>query len=340
MDSITDLIRREGAARTLILSDPPSGLLAFVVLDDLTLGPAAGGIRTRIYPGPADALSDAIRLARAMTLKCALAGLDAGGAKCVVLDHPGLDRQRAFARLGEHVEELGGLFRTAGDLGTTASDLEAMARRTRYVHLDERGLADATARGCLRALEACADVAGREVAGLRVAVQGAGAIGSAVARALAAAGAEVFLADLERRRAEAVAAELGVRRVDAEDLLTLDVDVVAPCAVGEVVTLDVVPRIKAFAVCGAANNALADRGVAAALHARGILHVPDPIASAGAVIAGIGRSVMGLEDTTPLVDSLREVAREVLEASRSQGLPPVEIAEARARARILARRPR
>jgi leucine dehydrogenase len=340
MDAILDVIRREGAPRTVVFSDPPSGLLAFLVLDDLTLGPGVGGIRTRSYPAAADGLADAIRLARAMTVKCALAGLDAGGAKCVVLDHPGLDRARAFARLGEHVEGLQGLFRTAGDLGTTARDLEVMARSTRHVHTDERGLTEAAARGFLRALEASAEVQGRAVPGLRVAVQGAGAIGAAVVRALAAAGAEVLVGDLERRRAEALAAEVGARCVDAESLLTLDVDVVAPCAVGEVVTLELVPLLRAVAVCGAANNVLAGPEVAAALHARGILHVPDPIASAGAVIAGIGRSVMGLEDPTPLVDGLRDVAREVLLAAREQGIPPVEVASARARARIARARAR
>src|SRR5262245_17489366 len=99
-----------GAARCLLLTDAASGLRAVLVLDDLTLGPAAGGVRTRSYPGLSEALADAARLARAMTLKCALAGLDAGGGKLVVLEHPDLDRPRAFARLGTFVEELRGLF--------------------------------------------------------------------------------------------------------------------------------------------------------------------------------------------------------------------------------------
>jgi leucine dehydrogenase len=343
MDPITDLIRREGAARTVIFSDPPSGLLAFLVLDDLTLGPGAGGIRTRAYPSSEAALLDAVQLARAMTLKCALAGLDAGGAKCVLLDHPGLDRTRAFARLGELVEELGGLFRTAGDLGTSVADLEVMARHTAYVHSDERGLTDAAARGLVRAVEACAVALGRQgrsLAGLRVAVQGAGSIGAASARALAGAGAEVWIADVERRRAEVLAAELGARVADAEDVLTLEVDVLAPCAVGGVITRELVPRLRARAICGAANNALAHREVARDLLERGILHVPDPIASAGAVIAGIGASVMGLADPEPLLDRLFDVACEVLSESRALHRPAVEVAEARARARIQAARDR
>src|SRR5690606_4769428 len=109
--------------------------------------------------------------------KCALAGLDAGGAKAVVLDHPGLDRPAAFRRLGLLVAELGGVFRTAGDLGTAPADLAAMAETCPYVHADERGLADAVARGLLACLRACARARGRELAGLRVAVQGCGAIG-------------------------------------------------------------------------------------------------------------------------------------------------------------------
>ncbi|HLM76174.1 MAG TPA: Glu/Leu/Phe/Val dehydrogenase dimerization domain-containing protein, partial [Polyangiaceae bacterium] len=181
---------RKPPANFIFITDPPSGLRAFLVLDSLALGPAAGGVRTRRYPSAESALRDALDLARAMTLKCALAGLDAGGGKCVVMDHEGLDRPRAFEHLGRRIEALRGAFRTAGDLGTTKEDLEAMARGTRYVYLDERGLTSAVARGMLRCIEACAAERGRkDVAGMRVAIQGAGSIGSAVAEALSNEGA-------------------------------------------------------------------------------------------------------------------------------------------------------
>src|SRR5688572_16570387 len=123
--------------RVVLWRDAASGLEAILVIDDVTLGPAAGGVRTRAYRSAGEALAEVAALARAMTIKCALAGLDAGGGKCVVLDHPRLNRPRAFSRLGERIAELGGLFRTAGDLGTTRADLAAMASSCPWVHSDE-----------------------------------------------------------------------------------------------------------------------------------------------------------------------------------------------------------
>jgi leucine dehydrogenase len=334
MEELFEALEGAGGARCVCVADESCGLRAVIAIDDTTLGPAAGGVRTLRYARAADGLADALRLSRAMTLKCSLAGLDAGGGKAVVLEGPGLDRPRAFERLGAAVEELGGLFRTAGDLGTTAADLEAMARATRFVHTDERGLAEAVARGLLRCIEACAAVRGREVAGLVVAVQGCGAIGARAARVFAAAGVEVVVADIDRARAEALAGEIGARVVGPEAVLLEDVDIVAPCAGGGVITGEVARALRAWGVCGAANNALADAQVAGILAGRGILHVPDPIASAGAVIEGIGRTVMGLQDRTPLIDRLGETARAVLEEAKATGRTAVEVAEARALRRI------
>lgn len=323
-----------------MIADPRSGLRAFLVLDDLTLGPAAGGIRTWRYASAREGLEDALKLARAMTLKCALGGLDAGGGKCVVLDHEGLDRARAFEHLGRRIEELRGVFRTAGDLGTTATDLEAAARGSQYVHTDEGGLAAAVGRGLLRCIEACAGVRGLGggAIGLRVAIQGAGAIGEAVARALTEAGARVLVADIDGARAERVARAVGGEAIGPEEVLVADVDVVAPCAVGGVVTVEVARRLRAWAVCGAANNALASGEAAVLLAERGILHVPDPIASGGAVVLGVGRSVMGLPDCGPLIDKLGETAREVLEEAARSGRTPSAVAEERAYRRLRERR--
>ncbi len=308
-----------------------------IAIDSTVLGPAAGGIRTRAYPTLDAAIADASGLARAMTLKCALAGLDAGGGKAVVMDLPELDRPRAFARLGEIIEGLGGAFRTAGDLGTTAADLAAAASRCHYVHTDERGLADAVGRGLLRCVEACAAVRGVPVIGLRVAVQGAGMIGAGAARALAVAGARVLIADVDAARAAAVASATGAEVVDPAAVLELDVDLVAPCAIGGAIDAALAGRLRAWAVCGAANGILAP-GAAAILQSRGILHVPDVISSAGAVIEGIGRTVMGLPDRTPLIDRLGDTARAILQESLAGRGTPDEVAERRARARIAAAR--
>lgn len=343
-DALLSTLEDAEAARCLLLTDRASGLRAALVLDDLTLGPAAGGVRTRAYPSLAEAVADAAALARAMTIKCALAGLAAGGGKAVVLDHPGLNRPAAFARLGELIDELGGLFRTAGDLGTTAADLAAMASRCRYVHTDEVDLSAAVARGLLRCIEACRalreETASPTVAGLRVAVQGCGAIGSAVARALVAAGASVIVADLDPARARALADALGADVADPAAVLLEDVDVLAPCAVGGVITPHVAGATRAWAVVPGANNALSEPAAEHRLMSREVLFVPDVLASAGAVIEGIGRTVMGLSEgeRAALIDGLGATARAVLDAAWSQGALATDVAAGRARARIAAAR--
>lgn len=321
-----DWLEAEAIERCVLWTDRASGLRAVLVIDDLTLGPAAGGVRTRAYASLAEAACDAARLARAMTLKCALAGLAAGGGKAVVIDHAGLDRAAAFAALGRRVEELGGLFRTAGDLGTTAANLAQMARHTRHVHTDAGALGDAVARGLVRCVEACASRRGRTLAGLRVTVQGAGSIGAAAARALAAAGAVVAIADVDPTRAESVAAATGAAVIDPAAALHFEADVLAPCALGGVIDERVAERLAAWAVCGAANNVIASPRAAEILFERGILHVPDVIASAGAVIDGIGATVMGLTDRAPLIDRLGETAALVLERAERSRLPPTRVA--------------
>jgi leucine dehydrogenase len=333
---LVQLLEAEGTARTLILTDRPSGLRAIVVLDDLRLGPAAGGVRTRSYATLEEAAQDAARLARSMTLKCALAGLSAGGGKAVVMDHPDLDRARAFEVLGRRIEELGGLFHTAGDLGTTARDLQVMARHCRYVHTGESHLADAVARGLVGCIQACVDARGAgTLAGLRVLVQGCGAIGTAVARTLAKAGAELWLVDLDESRARALATELGARALAAgDDPWTAPVDLCVPCAVGGVVTEAVAQRMTPWGLCGGANNVVATAGAGRILARRGILHVPDTIASAGAVTDGIARRVMGLDDPEPRIEGLARTARQVLERARAERRAADEVAEALAWERI------
>lgn len=314
---------------------PELGMKAYVVLDSTVLGPAAGGVRTAAYPDEQAAVADACRLARAMTYKCALGGVDAGGGKIVLLADPGLSREAAFEELGRTVEALEGELRTSGDLGTGEDDLAAMARHTRYVHTDIANLAGAVARGVLRCAEACADLKGRPgLSGLSAAVQGCGDIGAAVAEGLAEAGARVAVADLDPERAHEVAARVGGTVLSSNDVLYADVDLLAPCAVGDVISADTAGSIRAWAVCGGANNICTDREAHLALHRRGILFVPDLVSSAGAVIEGIGRSVMGLDDRAPLIDALRHTALLVLEDARRTDQPPIDHAMRRARVRL------
>ncbi len=322
-----------GADRVLFLHDAPGGLRALLCLDDLTLGPAVGGIRVRAYPTWAEGLADVTRLARAMTLKTALNGLDAGGAKLVVLDHPGMNRALAFRRLAEFIDDLQGRFWTGGDLGVTSEDLEAMAARTPYVAPDEPESSRATGATVVNVMRACATVRGVSVGDLRVAVQGCGRIGAAVAELLAEEGAELFVADPVAERAEAVARRTGARVMAPEAILAADVDVVSPCALGGVIDTTLATTLKAWAVCGGANNQIAHPVAEQILVERGVLFAPDVIASSGAAIRGVCEAIMKC-DPAPLIAATTNTALEVFEAALSTRERPSLVAEIRANIRI------
>ncbi|MFT5357012.1 MAG: leucine dehydrogenase [Polyangiales bacterium] len=326
------------ASRAFFFKDEASGLRAILCIDDLRLGPAAGGVRTWTYESTEAALADARRLSRAMSIKCALAGLNAGGGKTVVLAGHLEERERAFEILGERVEELQGLYRCAGDLGTSDTDLQAMARRTKYVHTNSTDLSASVARGALRCLEALVETRGRRMKGLRVAVQGCGSIGTAVAQALAHDGAELFVADLDPERAQRCAAATGARVLPADAILLADVDVLVPCATGHVITEALARQTPAFGICGAANNVLATLHVAPILAERGIHHVPDVLASAGAVIDGIGETVMSLDMPAreALIDGLKTTTTLLLKRAVREGRTPEFLAWEMARERIRA----
>jgi leucine dehydrogenase len=317
--------------RELIWRDARIGLEAVLVVDDTTLGPAVGGTRTKIYGSLEHARSDARRLARAMTLKCALAGLDAGGCKLVVRRPPEAHRQAVFAELGRRIDALGGEIHTAGDFGTTAVDLENMANETEWVHLDGSALAASTARGLVRCVQTWAARGALDIAKLSVAVQGCGAIGAAVATALVQVGARVTVADLDPAKAARV---VGARVVDPDDVLTEAVDVLAPCAIGGVIDTAGVANLRARAIIGAANNILSDAGAAQALHERGVLFVPDIVASAGAVVDGVGAVIMGLDDRSELIDRLGVVAANIIDRAKHDGITTVAAAELIAATRL------
>ncbi|HHH30402.1 MAG TPA: hypothetical protein ENK57_18960 [Polyangiaceae bacterium] len=334
MTALFDWLDDSGARRVMLWRDEESDLRAVTAIDRVVDGMAAGGIRTRAYRDARELVDDACALARAMSAKCALAKLPVGGCKTVVWARDGLNRPAAFETLGRRLAELGGLVRTAGDLGTTMTDLEAVALHHPHVHLDERGLADSVGRGVLRCVEACAARRGKAVSELVVAIQGCGAIGAAVARSLANAGARLVIGDLDPARAERLADTLDARVVAQEAILHQDVDVVSPNAIGGVIDARVASELRAWAVVGAANNVLANRSVARLLSDRQIAFVPDVIASAGAVIDGIGGSVLGLDDRTPLIDALGDTARDVLARADATNHTTVEVAETLAEERL------
>lgn len=321
----------------IAIRDAASGLDAVLVLDDVTPGIAAGGIRTARYENAAEAVQDAARLARAMTEKCALAGLPCGGGKLVVREEALIDRAAAFAVLGQRITQLGGLFRTAGDLGTTSTDLAIAAAHCAYVHEDEGRLAHAVAHSTLVTMQAALEAGGLGgIAGQTVGVQGAGDIGAAVTNALVAAGARVLVSDVDLERAKAlVRAHPGrVQALTADGIWHAEMDVFCPAAKGGLLDVARASALETRLVCGPANNVLATPGTEAVLRARGIVFVPDVLVSAGAVIDGIGRTVMGLDEPAALIDALADTTWDVLSAARRTGVSATQIATHHAAARI------
>lgn len=337
--SLEALLDTGGPEQIEFVADPGSGLRACIVIDDTRLGPAFGGIRCRVYPTLAAGLADARALARAMTLKCAVAGLPAGGGKGVVFAGPDLDRDAAFERLGRHVQAMGGRFFTGPDVGTGTRELRALARGTRFVAHPEGTAGDVarpTALGVHAAVAAAARHLGLGLRGLRVAIQGVGAVGANLARLLAADGAVLTLADLDAEVVGTLAAALGARVVPPDAIVTTACDVFSPCALGGVIDVDVVARLSARAVVGAANNQLQDQAAEAALFAAGIAHVPDFVANAGGLIHG---ALTWLEGRVPAEDRVLAIgtrSADILDRAACEGRPPRTIALAIAEERLAA----
>lgn len=272
-----------------------SGVTMTVALHSSRLGPALGGCRLWNYDSWLDGLVDALRLSSAMTLKNAAAGLDAGGGKSVIALAPGetldADRRRAaLLDLGDLVEELGGLYRTAEDVGTTEHDMGVIAERTAHVV----GLPSAaggsgepagpTALGVHASILATFEAIGiEELSGRTVVISGLGQVGGRLARMLASQGVKLVLADVNPSR-KVLADELGARWVPVGDALTVVADIVVPAGIGGVLTDDIIDGIQARAVVGPANNPLARRDGAQRLADRGILYAPDFVVNAGGVI--------------------------------------------------------
>lgn len=277
--------------RVSFVADPDTGLWAINAIHRPVDGRTGGGIRFRPYASDDEALTDVLRLSKAMSYKFALAGLPAGGAKTVLIGDPAkLKTPELLAAYARYVESLGGLYLAGPDIGTNADDITEMAKTTRFVagRSDQSGTtAIPTAQGCFSALKATIKAAfGRDdFTGLRIAIQGVGGVGGVLAGMLADAGADLVVADIDQAAVDAAAA-LGAKVVSPDEILAADVDLLSPNAMGAVLSQASIPTIRAKAICGCANNQLATPDCAQALKDRGILWAPDYVVSAGGAIDG------------------------------------------------------
>jgi leucine dehydrogenase len=276
------------------VQDPDTGLKAIIAIHSTALGPAAGGCRRWNYASDADALTDALRLSRGMTYKNAVAGLEFGGGKSVILaDDAAPKTPELFHAFGRAVESLGGKYITAEDVGCSVEDMRHVNKETNYVSGLPRSGDNAggdpsplTAIGVFLGIEAAVKfrLGADSLQGIRVAVQGVGHVGLHLCRLLHEAGAELTVSDVDRDNLKLARDELPVTEVAPTKLLFTDVDVLAPCALGNILTAYTIPKLKAKIVAGAANNQLATEQDGTRLAERDILYAPDYVINAGGII--------------------------------------------------------
>ncbi len=286
-----------GHEQVVFCRNAATGLHAIIGIHDTTLGPALGGCRLYDYATEQDALRDVLRLSRGMTYKAAVAGLDLGGGKAVIIGDPSMKSEALFRAFGRHVQSLGGRYITAEDMNTNVEDMNHIRRETQFVtgasaHFGGSGdPSPITAWGVYNGIRACLEVVygSPDVRGRTVAIQGVGNVGLHLARHLREGGAKILLTDINAVRLRQVAEELGAQVVEGDDYYRSSCDVLAPCAIGGIVNSRTIPMITAPIIAGGANNVLEEEERdGEALVKRGITYAPDYVINAGGLISVAG----------------------------------------------------
>jgi leucine dehydrogenase len=321
--------------------EPAAGYKGIIAIHDTTLGPSLGGTRFWNYSNDEEALVDVLRLSRGMTYKAAVAGLNLGGGKAVIIGDPRTARREMIFRAhGRFVESLGGRYYTAEDVGTTVEDMDYVKMETDYVTGVAGGSGDpspVTAYGTYRGIKACAKVryGSDSLSGMTVAVQGTGHVGYHLCKLLKADGAHLIVTDIYADRARRVAEEFGARVVAPDEIYGVEAEIFAPCALGAIINDDTIAEFQFDIIAGAANNQLAQERHGDMLHKRGILYAPDYVINAGGLINVYGE----LNDWTPeqakrKAGEIYDTLMQIFELANEQGIPTYEAADRVAERRI------
>jgi valine dehydrogenase (NAD+) len=327
-------------------SDERSGLYAIIAIYNTALGPGLGGTRFYPYSSEQDALADVLNLSRAMAYKNALAGLDHGGGKAVIIGDPARDKSETLLRAyGRFVQSLGGRYYTACDVGTYSEDMDVVARECSYVTgrtLANGGAGDSsilTAYGVFQGMRAAAqNVYGAPtLRGRRVGVEGVGKVGHRLVGHLLDDGAEVVICDVSEQAIDRVRQRHPQVDVvpDAAAMITSDIDVFAPCALGGALDDDTVAQLRAKIVCGGANNQLAHPGVEKQLAERGILYAPDYVVNSGGVIQ-VADEIGGfdMERARAKAAGIFDTTLKIFLIAGEEGVPPAVAADRLAEERM------
>lgn len=269
--------------------DPVTGLKAVIAIHNSHLGPALGGCRYLAYPNDESAVTDAVLLAQSMSYKAALAGLTMGGANAVIMRPAHVENRAAlFEAFGRCIEQLDGRYITAIDSGTSVADMDCIAQYTRHVTSTTASgdPSPHTAMGVFSGIRttAMARLGSDNLEGLRVAIQGLGNVGFALAEQLHAAGAELLVSDIDPGKVQLAMEQLGAHPIANDALLSTPCDILAPCGLGAVLNSHSVAQLRCAAVAGSANAQLTTLQVADQLENRGILYAPDYVINSGGLI--------------------------------------------------------
>lgn len=338
---IFDLMEEHDYEQLVFCQDKATGLKAIIAIHDTTLGPALGGTRIWDYETEEEAIIDALRLARGMTLKNSAAGLNLGGGKTVIMGDPEKIKSEAFFRsFGRYIEGLSGRYITAEDMNSTTQDMAWINDETDYVvGLEGKSgnPSPVTAYGVFRGIQAaCNEVFGSDdLNGKVVAVQGAGAVGYTVCKHLHEAGAKLVITDIRKDSIQRIVDDFGATAVEPDEIYSVECDVFAPCAMGAILNDFTIDKLNCKIVGGSANNQLAEDKHGKMLEDRGILYVPDFVINGGGVI-NVYEELKGYNEKRALsrAGAIYDTCKKIFAIAKEEGITTAEAADRMANQRI------
>jgi leucine dehydrogenase len=344
--NLFETVSRLGHEQVVFFQHRESALRCVIAIHSTVLGPALGGLRMWPYANEADAVRDVLRHSKDMTYKAAIAGLDVGGAKGILIGNPETDKNEAlFRSLGRFIHSLGGRYIASEDVGTTSDDMELIRLETPHVvGVPEAngGSGDpsrATALGTLHGIRACLEFkyGHADLRRVSFAVQGAGQVGYHLVKLLRAAGSKVFVTDIAEDRIEHLVDECGAEAVPMSQIYDVEATVFSPCALSAIINEDTVPRLRCEIVAGGANNQLESEELGTELERRGILYAPDYAINAG----GLMNSTLELQGYTEAradrrVARIHDIITRILRLGAQEKIPTWQAAKQLAESRLTA----
>jgi leucine dehydrogenase len=344
-ESIFSQLEALGHKKIVFCSDPDTGLKAIIAIHDTTLGPALGGTRMWAYKSETDALSDVLRLSKAMTYKASINGLNLGGGKAVIIGDSRRDKNEALLRkFGRFIKNQNGEFITAEDVGTNPKDMEYIRMETQYVTGMPESIggsgdpAPIAAQGVFMGMKAAVkELYGNDsLAGKSVIVQGIGHVGENLVKILRDEKAKVYVSDINEDLLRQVAKKYGAEAIAHNNIFDIDADIYSPCAMGATVNTQTIAKLNCAIIAGSANNQLEDEQLhGQMLREKGILFAPDYVINAGGLI-NCYSELMGFtkKRTLQLTENIYEATRNVLKLSKAENISSIEAANKIAEKRI------